>query len=190
MLIMYHSLLMRILVLALLLIQLHLNAAHAQRLRHDLSFGDDQRLEVVTWNIEWFPKVRNATPDYVAAIINRLDADLYALQEIGDTSRLRQAVHGLADYAVYMPANDHRGLAYVYKTPTVQVDTVYRLFRNSSFRRLFPRRPLLMRFTFGGSSYVVINNHYKCCGDGRLEDDSWDEERRRLDANEALRGLI
>ena len=162
----------------------------AQRLRDGLRFGDDQHLEVVTWNIEWFPKVASRTPDYVAEIIRKLDADVYALQEIDDTSRFRQVVAGLRGYRAFMPVGDHRGLAYVYKTSTVQADTFYRLFRNRSFQRLFPRRPLLMEVRYDGERYVLINNHYKCCGNGRLEDDSWDEERRRLDANVALRDLI
>jgi len=39
----------------------------------DLSFGDDNSLDVATWNIEWFPKNNQITIDYVTEIINLLD---------------------------------------------------------------------------------------------------------------------
>ncbi|SVD63700.1 uncharacterized protein METZ01_LOCUS416554, partial [marine metagenome] len=45
---------------------------HAQDLE-DLSFGDDNSLDVATWNIEWFPKNNQITIDYVTEIINLLD---------------------------------------------------------------------------------------------------------------------
>ena len=37
---------------------------------------------------------------------------------------------------------------------------------------------------------MTINVHFKCCGDGNLEDDYWDEEFRRLKANEYLKEYI
>ena len=51
----------------------------------DLSFGDDNSLDVATWNIEWFPKNNQITIDYVTEIINLLDLDILAIQEVDDT---------------------------------------------------------------------------------------------------------
>jgi len=48
----------------------------------DLSFGTDSTFDVMTWNIEWFPKNGQITVDYVRQIIQALDVDLLALQEI------------------------------------------------------------------------------------------------------------
>ena len=50
----------------------------------DLSFGDDNSLDVATWNIEWFPKNNQITVDYVTEIISLLDLDILAIQEIDD----------------------------------------------------------------------------------------------------------
>ena len=49
----------------------------------DLEFGSDSTFDVVSWNIEWFPK--NNTAGVVLDIIKELNADIYALQEIEDT---------------------------------------------------------------------------------------------------------
>ena len=42
----------------------------------DLNFGTDETFEVMTWNIEWFPKNDQITVDYVTQIIQALDIDL------------------------------------------------------------------------------------------------------------------
>ena len=39
----------------------------------NLSFGDDNSLDIATWNIEWFPKNDQITVDYVAEIISLLE---------------------------------------------------------------------------------------------------------------------
>ena len=48
----------------------------------NLSFGTDSTFEVVSWNIEWFPKNGQTTANYVQTILTNLQADIYALQEI------------------------------------------------------------------------------------------------------------
>ena len=58
---------------------------------NDLFFGSDESLDLVSWNIEWFPK-NNSTSAYVQEIITNLDADIYALQEIEDTTLLKNIV--------------------------------------------------------------------------------------------------
>ena len=45
----------------------------------------------MTWNIEWFPKNGQTTVDSVSTIIQALDMDLYAFQEISDTNMLQPA---------------------------------------------------------------------------------------------------
>ena len=48
----------------------------------DLSFGDDNSLDVATWNIEWFPKDGQVTVEFVTEIIEQLDLDVLAIQEL------------------------------------------------------------------------------------------------------------
>jgi len=48
----------------------------------ELYFGTDETFEVMTWNIEWFPKNNQITVDYVTQIIQELDVDILAIQEL------------------------------------------------------------------------------------------------------------
>ena len=55
----------------------------------NLSFGTDSTFEVVSWNIEWFPKNGQTSVNAVGEIIGALDIDVWALQEIDDSSKLK-----------------------------------------------------------------------------------------------------
>ena len=48
-----------------------------------LSFGTDETLDIITWNIENFPKQDNITLDYLTELITFLNVDIIAMQEIG-----------------------------------------------------------------------------------------------------------
>ncbi len=56
----------------------------------DLSFGDENSLDIATWNIEWFPKNNQITVNYVTDIITLLDLDVLAIQELDDTDMFEQ----------------------------------------------------------------------------------------------------
>ena len=62
---------------------------------NDLNFGTDETFEVMTWNIEWFPKNDQITVDYVTQIIQALDIDLLAIQEVDNTAMFDQMLNGL-----------------------------------------------------------------------------------------------
>lgn len=157
----------------------------------DISFGTDSTLELVTWNIEWFPKNGQATADSVAKIIQAIDADVYGIQEIDDSAFFRQVINGLPDYEVHIEPGYFRGLVYVYKSSTVSINGIYKIYDTSPYWTVFPRSPLVMDFRFEGEDFIVINNHYKCCGDGVLNlNDSGDEETRRYEANTLLKQFI
>ena len=63
---------------SLLILLTFIKVLSAQRI-DDISFGADETLEVVTWNIERFPKNGETTMDYVVQVIETLNADVYAL---------------------------------------------------------------------------------------------------------------
>ena len=85
----------------------------------NLSFGDDNSLDVATWNIEWFPKNNLITVNFVTEIINLLDLDVLAIQEVDDTTMFDQMLDSLPAYLGYYESSWFAGLAYVYKTQTV-----------------------------------------------------------------------
>ena len=174
-------------ILFILLISSHLLSAQTL---NDLYFGADTTFDVVSWNIEWFPK-NNNTASKVQEILTNLEADVYALQEIEDTTLLKQVVSNIPGYECYFKSSYYGGLAYVYNTNTVQINSRYEIFTSQPYWNAFPRSPQVLDCNFMGNNYIIINNHFKCCGDGILNtNDSNDEENRRLQAVTFLKQFI
>ncbi|UJP64503.1 T9SS-dependent choice-of-anchor J family protein [Mongoliitalea daihaiensis] len=91
-------------------------------------------LDVVTWNIEWFGSASNGPTNVnlqlenVKKVIEDLDADIYAFQEIASLSRFNQLVEALPGYGgVVSPATSAGGdfaeeaqkLTYLFKLETI-----------------------------------------------------------------------
>ena len=157
----------------------------------DLSFGDDNSLDIATWNIEWFPKNNQITVDYVSEIISLLDLDILSIQELDDSSMFNQMLESLPEYSGYYESNWFAGLAYIYKNDIVEINDIYEIYTTSPYWNAFPRSPMVMDFNFMGENYFIINNHFKCCGDGILDyDDPSDEENRRYTAINLIKDYI
>lgn len=153
-----------------------------------LSFGKEETFEVVTWNIEWFPKNGQTTVDSVRRIIEALDVDVLAIQELDDTTHFNALVDSLDGYEGYFNRSWLDGLAYIYKTNTINVSALYVIFDTQPYWSIFPRSPLVMELSYGNEDMVIINNHFKCCGDGILNlSHTGDEETRRYNANNLLK---
>ena len=157
----------------------------------DIGFGTDDTLDVVTWNIEEFPKNGQSTAAAVVDILQGLDADIVALQEISDVASFKQMVDQMPGWKGYVYSEWYAGLAYLYRTDTIEVQDNYEIYTTEEFWRPFPRSPQVMEFRFGDRDFVMINNHFKCCGDGFIDrDEPWDEETRRMDATDLLKAYI
>ena len=157
----------------------------------DLDFGTDSTFEVLTWNIEWFPKNGQTTVDYVSEIIQALDIDVLAIQEVDNTDMFDQMLEELTQYEGYYESAWFAGLAYIYKTDVVEINDVYEIYTTSPYWSPFPRSPMVMDMNFMGENIIIINNHFKCCGDGYLDlEDSGDEETRRYIASNLLKQYI
>ena len=155
------------------------------------NLGSQDSFDFMTWNIEWFPKNGQTTINYVAEIIEDIDIDVIAMQELDDRDLFDQMISSLDGYAGYYDSSWFAGLAFIYNTETVQVNDIYEIYTTSPYWNAFPRSPMVMDLNFNGVNYFLINNHFKCCGDGNLDltDDS-DEEKRRYDAINLLREYI
>src|SRR6056297_2586644 len=157
----------------------------------DLSFGTDSTFDVITWNIQDFPKDDQTTIDYVKQIIENVDADLFALQEIDDTVSFEQMVKDLDGYKAHYTESYYTNLTYLYKAAEINIDKIYEILTSYSYSTIYPRCPLVMEFTFKNREYIAINNHFKCCGDGILDlDDYNDEETKRYHASNYLKDYI
>ena len=172
----------------LLLLSLALIKSNAQNLG-GLHFGTDSTLDVITWNIEWFPKNGQATIDYVEEIILSLDADVIALQEMDDKSSFVELRNRLDGYEGFYVSSTYLELAYLFKSSEIVLKDHYRIHTGNL--RVFPRAPYIMEAIHENEEYVLINNHFKCCGDGFLNPaDPYDEEKRRYDASIMLEEYI
>lgn len=96
--------------------------------------SDNGPLFAVTWNVEWFgnssngPSPESTQKERVKGIIQALDADVYALQEIANESLMTELVNELPEYSwVYStfvsggsntPGSSQK-LAFIYKTSRV-----------------------------------------------------------------------
>ena len=157
----------------------------------ELYFGTDDALDIMTWNIEWFPKNGEITVEYVTQIIDVLDMDIVAIQELDDTVLFTQMLDNLFEYEGYFESSWFAGLAYIYKTESIEINDIYEIYTTSPYWSPFPRSPMVMDMDFMGENYIIINNHFKCCGDGNLNlNDEGDEETRRFIASNLLKEYI
>lgn len=163
----------------------------------DLFFGTDSTLDVVTWNIEDFPK-NSETTNYVAQIIAAIDADIYGLQEIESDADFEEVINLLNFSDSLNSWNGYRSnsvssnygsinLAFIYKNTFY--DSICEPF--STNWNAFPRPPLRLDITYQSENVTIINNHLKAGGDGELDlSDPWDEETRRYNACNSLDAYI
>ncbi len=66
--------------------------------------GSDDRLDVMTWNVEWFGSSSNGPTDddlqlsYITDLVNTIDVDLIAVQEISDVAYWNRLLFNCKDY--------------------------------------------------------------------------------------------
>jgi len=156
----------------------------------NLYFGDARTLEIMTWNIQNFPRNGSQTCSALQRVVRALEIDVIALQEIESPSDFQAVLDSLPTWRGYRAnsAAYNIDLAYIYNPSTIAVERIYEIYTDNS--RAFPRSPLVLEGYYRNIPFVIINNHYKCCGDGKLETDSWDEEHRRWEASGLLAEYI
>ena len=154
-----------------------------------INFSNQNSFDIVTWNVEWFPKQGIVTVDSVKEIIEVIDAEIIALQEINSVSEFNNLISKLDSYNGFSTNNSNLNLAYVYKK-NLNIDSIYTILNSENY--VFAGRlPLVLEMNYQGEDYVIINNHFKCCGDGILDlGDSSDEETRRYNAISLLKNYI
>ena len=137
--------------------------------------GRNETLDIVTWNIENFPK-NNQTINYLSEIINEINVDIIALQEIESENAFEDLIDNLNDSWVGYRADDGNWgeLSYLINTDNVQI-TYYPFTILEEYEHYYAyRAPYVVKIQFSNEEFVIINVHFKCCGDGYVEDDYWD----------------
>ena len=123
------------------------------------TLGTDDSFDFMTWNIEWFPKNGDATIDYVTEIISQIDVDVIAMQELDNRDMFDEMISSLPGYSGYYESSWFAGLAYIYKTESIEVNDIYEIYTTSPYWNAFPRSPMVIDLNFRGVNYFLINNH-------------------------------
>ena len=157
----------------------------------NLNFGSDTTLDIMTWNIEAFPKAGQNTMDSVRKIVEALDMDIIGVQEINDTNAFKAMVLTINGYSGFAKLNYIVGLGFIYKTSSIQINSIYEIFTAPQYWNNFPRAPIVMDMNYMNERYILIVNHLKCCGDGFIDlGNTNDEENRRLESVILLKEYI
>jgi endonuclease/exonuclease/phosphatase family metal-dependent hydrolase len=142
---------------------------------NELTLGTAATLEVVTWNIQNFPKMGSNTVDYLEELIIQIDADIFCLQEIQDLARFTLLDNALNDWDGYRStgAAYDINLAVLFRNSAdFQLLSINELFTDDWWA--FPRSPIQLEILWNNEIFYVINNHLKAGGN------SEDEDRREL----------
>ena len=134
-------------------------------------FGAPDSLDIITWNIENFPKAES-TLDYISSFILDLEVDIVVLQEIVSTEDLNVLIHLLGDEWVgyYAEDSDNQTLSYLINLSNIQItDTPFTILDDYAHYFAY-RSPYVLQISFNNKDYTLINVHFKCCGDGDLDE--------------------
>lgn len=155
-----------------------------------LSFGTNDTFDIVTWNLHEFPS-SSLSVHYVAQAVRMLTPEVVAFQEIGALNHsestgaqafaaLLDSLVGWAGYRATDASGSDQNLAMIWNEAEVTADVPpYEIFQSE--RAAFPRPPLVLECTVRGQPLIIVDNHFKCCGNGIIDEtDPWDEEYRRL----------
>jgi endonuclease/exonuclease/phosphatase family metal-dependent hydrolase len=149
-----------------------------------LLVGEENALELVSWNLEQFPKEDDKTVASAIKAIRFMQADVVALQEMRSDAALQQMADSLSGFTLAYENNSGLDVAYIFRNSSVELlQPVYSIMPEE--QRAFVREPLVLeiRHIASGEELTLVNLHLKCCGG------SENEERRR-NASELLQAYI
>jgi len=153
-------------------------------------FGSDSTIDIMTWNMEYFPKNGSTTINEAAIIIKDLDVDIIAVEEISDTLAFKQLLSQLPGWAgIVSPEvyNDgtYQKVGLLYNQTIATVIDWQLLFEDDDYA--FPRAPIefTLNIVENGNSldFRLIVVHLKAYS-------GEDNEARRRSAVESLKLYI
>ncbi len=152
-----------------------------------VAIGTPGTFDIVSWNIENFPKHNPETTALLKTLIPNLKVECIAIQEVANTGSLSQLVSQIPgwSYLVAGSGDGYTTVGILYNNLTVQVDSFATILTGMS--NPFPRAPLLIKMHWQGQEIVLISVHLKASGDNFIDEtDNYDEEVRRRYACQLL----
>ena len=154
-----------------------------------VTVGTDTTLEIATWNLENFAKDNENTVAAVIKAVVAMDIDIIALQEISNPLEFQALVDGLEGWSGFQ-ATSHSfiNLGFLYKTGgKLEEPTFNEILAGLPQPDPLNRNPFVLSSSFDGKPFIVINNHYWCCGNGVIDENVPDDrEYLRLQASQVL----
>ena len=130
--------------------------------------GSDEKLDIVTWNCEFFPTANQQTIDALSEAVHDLNVDIIAFQEIKQIGWFDRMMELLPNYEYVISDNSsfmHQ--AFIYKRDQFKFIRKTEPFAENDYN--FAGRPPLRLdlYRFSDSKYYsLINIHMKCCNSG------------------------
>jgi endonuclease/exonuclease/phosphatase family metal-dependent hydrolase len=152
-----------------------------------ISTGNNSSFEIVTINLQGFPKEGHTTDSIVRDLISKINPDLIALQEMNSLTDFNKLLNELKgwDGRFYPVLNSPWNLAYLFKTSEISIDDSKTRLILSGDYSAFPRAPFEIFVSHKASNIhtYIINIHLKCCS-------SVDDVSRRREASVKLDNYI
>ncbi|MCX2745760.1 endonuclease/exonuclease/phosphatase family protein [Mangrovivirga sp. M17] len=148
------------------------------------TLATDTTLEVMTWNLEFFPLDDDPeVVDQVARIIDSLDVDLIGFQEISDVSEFTRLDNLLTGWEGKVVSNAAGlNLAFLWRTESFSSVSSVSSILTADVSYFAGRPPIMIEVTHtNGNTSRVINLHMKCCTDGGF---------RRTQASASLKAFL
>ena len=105
-----------------------------------INFGTSLTLDVITWNIENYPK-DSLTINYTIELVNAMDVDIIALQEISNVDDFNKLINSLNEWHGYCVCSSSFdiNLAFLYRSDII-INDIYEVDELNNYN--FPRTPL------------------------------------------------
>ena len=132
--------------------------------------GSDNKLEVMTWNCEFFPAAGDSTIIAMSEIIRDMDVDIIAFQEIKKAAWFEKLIKTLPAYSYVISSNSSFfDQAFIYKKDLFGFVRTNEPFSDNDYN--FAGRPPLMLdliLTYNDINVPIslLNLHMKCCDSG------------------------
>jgi endonuclease/exonuclease/phosphatase family metal-dependent hydrolase len=153
-----------------------------------IKYGLNESFDIATWNIEHFPKDQSYTFPYLMQIIQMIDIDLIAVQEIDESSLFLRLIDSLEGYQGFVSSlpdyGQHMGI--IYKSDMIALSNPEHLFTDDDWA--FPRPPLATYVTVKDENktvfdFILIILHLKAFDDA-------ESKSRRQKACQQLKNYI
>lgn len=141
--------------------------------------GDANTFEIMTWNIEWFPKEGPATVNYVKTIIRNLDVDMIAVAEISSVSAFNTLLDSLQGWSGSLNSypsyySGYQRTGFLYKSDLISVTNPHYILEEHLYD-FASRPPWTARIAVKGKNnqtvfdFNIIVVHLKAFADAESE---------------------